>query len=38
MKLQQLIDYIDNVVPNVFDTAAKVEMINQIEAEIQQDV
>nr|DAH12348.1 MAG TPA: collagen triple helix repeat protein [Bacteriophage sp.] len=38
MKLQQLIDYIDAVVPNVFNTAQKVEMVNQIEAEIQQDI
>lgn len=38
MKLQQLIDYINEAVPNVFSTARKVEMINQIEAEIQQDI
>ncbi len=38
MKLKQLIDYTDKLVPNVFSTAEKVEMVNQIEAEIQQDV
>lgn len=38
MKLQQLIDYINEAVPNVFSTARKVEMVNQIEAEIQQDI
>lgn len=38
MTLKELIEYSDELVPNAFSEKIKTELINQVEAEIQQDV